>query len=112
MKSGCRIRRLKSGVLTCAILAAACAPVLAQDSETPEHGRKIVRRVIPAYPQLAKQLQLRGVVRLTAWVAPNGTVKLVEPVGGNPLLLKSAQEAVMQWKYAAGAEESKEPTSK
>jgi len=109
MKSGCMIGRTKKGILTCVVLAAVFAPALAQDSDTPEHGRKVVYRVIPPYPQLAKQMQLRGTVRLMAVVAPNGTVKFIEPIGGNPLLVKSAEDAVMQWKYAAAPAESKEP---
>jgi Gram-negative bacterial TonB protein C-terminal len=47
-------------------------------------------------------------VRLVAVVAPSGSVKLTQPVGGNPVLLQSAAEAVMRWKYEPAPEETKE----
>jgi hypothetical protein len=31
---------------------------------------------------------------------------LIEPVGGNPVLLKAAQEAVGNWKYAPAPDET------
>jgi TonB family protein len=89
-------------------LLALFRPVLAQEVETPEHGRKITSRVIPNYPELARQMRITGTVRLVAVVAPNGTVKTTEPVGGSPVLLKAAEDAVMKWRYAPAAEESKE----
>jgi membrane protein involved in colicin uptake len=39
-------------------------------------------------------------VRLMVVVTPNGTVKSVSPVGGNPILVDAATDAVKQWKYA------------
>jgi len=81
---------------------------LAQDMDLSDHGRKVAHRVMPSYPELAKQMRITGTVRLVAVVAPNGTVKTIEPVGGSPVLLKAAEDAVMKWKYAAGPEESKE----
>jgi TonB family protein len=90
------------------LLAAGSGAAFAQRSNPSEHGRKITRRVNPAYPQLARTLRLAGTVRLVAVVAPNGSVKLTQPVGGNPVLLQSAAEAVMQWKYEAAPAETKE----
>jgi TonB family protein len=95
-------------VLLVLFLLALVTPALAQDQETPEHGRKVTSRVMPSYPELARQMRITGTVRLVAVVAPNGTVKMTEPVGGSPVLLKAAEDAVMKWKYAAGPEESKE----
>jgi len=90
------------------LFVALCAGGLAQDANGPTPGRKIARRVMPVYPDLAKQIRLRGTVRLVAVVAPNGTVKDIQARGGNPLLLKSATEAVKQWKYVAAPAESQE----
>lgn len=89
-------------------LLALFTSALAQDVDAPEHGRKVAYRVMPSYPELAKQMRITGTVRLVAVVAPNGTVKMIEPVGGSPVLLKAAEDAVMKWKYASGPEESKE----
>jgi membrane protein involved in colicin uptake len=43
-----------------------------------------------------------------AVVASDGEVKAVEPVGGSPALLRSAQDAVSQWKFAPTSGESRE----
>ena len=67
-------------------------------------GRKVVRKIQPEYPPDAKRMNLGGTVRLVAMVAPNGSVKKVEPVGGSPLLVRAAESAVSQWKYEAGTE--------
>jgi TonB family protein len=77
----------------------------AQDANS---GRKVTRRVPPVYPEIARQARLTGTVRLVAVVAPNGSVKVTQPVGGNPVLLRSASDAVMQWKFTAAPQETKE----
>ena len=94
--------------LVCVVFLAFVAAAPAQNSVEAEHGRKVVYRVVPAYPDLARQMRITGTVRLVAVVAPSGAVKVTEPVGGNPLLLKSAEEAVRKWKYVSGTGESKE----
>jgi len=66
-----------------------------------------VQQVAPVYPDLAKRMQISGVVKLRAAIAPNGSVKWIEPVGGNPVLLKAAQEAVANWKYAPAPDETR-----
>jgi len=47
-------------------------------------------------------------VKLQAQVAPNGTVKKVDVVGGHPLLTQSAVTAVGHWKFEAAPHETKE----
>ena len=61
------------------------------------------------YPPIARKMNLAGTVKLIAVVAPDGKVKSVEPVGGSPLLIQAAKDAVSQWRFAAGAAESREP---
>jgi membrane protein involved in colicin uptake len=41
---------------------------------------------------------------VVAVVSADGTVKSVEPVGGSPVLLKAAQDAVVKWRFAPGGE--------
>lgn len=89
-------------------LLAPVSPAPAQDSEASEHTRKVVNRVVPGYPELARRIGIKGTVRLVAVVAPNGSVKLIQTMGGNPVLVKSAEDAVMKWKYVPASEESKE----
>jgi TonB family protein len=80
----------------------------AQDSDTSRQAREVVRRAPPTYPDLARRLQISGIVRLRATVAPNGSVRFIEPLGGNPVLIKAAQEAVANWKYAPAPDETRE----
>lgn len=77
-------------------------------AQQPEAKRKVVSRVIPVYPELARQMQLRGVVKIQALVSPNGRVKSSEVLGGSPLLAKAAVDAVEKWKWEPAAQESKE----
>src|SRR5271169_3371498 len=80
----------------------------AQDSDASQQERKVVRKVTPVYPDLAKRNQIFGLVKLRATIAPNGSVRLIEPVGGNPVLLRAAQDAVGNWKFAPGPDETRE----
>jgi TonB family protein len=66
--------------------------------------RRILRQTAPAYPELAKKMNLGGTVKVVAVVMANGDVKSVEPVGGSPVLIKAAEEAVAKWKFAPGGE--------
>src|SRR5262249_18047407 len=71
--------------------------------------RKIVNRVVPAYPPLARTMNLRGTVKLDAIVQPNGTVKTVELKGGHPVLAQAAEIAIRKWKWEPATHESHEP---
>ena len=73
-----------------------------------ESTRKIVKRTVPVYPEIAKRMRLSGTVRVLATVSPDGTVKSVQPQGGSPVLIQSAEDAVAKWKFAAAGAESKE----
>ena len=53
----------------------------------------------PAYPAAARQAQVRGVVRLVATIAKDGSVKDLKVVSGHPLLVPPALEVVRKWKY-------------
>ena len=90
------------------LLAVAANSAFAQDSETSPQGRTVVSKVTPVYPDLAKRTHISGVVKLRATIAPNGSVKSIESIGGNPLLIKAAQDAVTKWRYAPAADETRE----
>jgi TonB family protein len=62
--------------------------------------RKLLTHVTPKYPEYLKEHEIGGSVRMNVVVTPNGNVKTVIPVGGNPILLNAAIDAVKQWKYA------------
>ena len=83
-------------------------PVVAGAEEQQQEGRKIVSRVTPGYPELAQKMQIKGTVRVEALVAPNGKVKLTQVVGGSPVLVKAAVDAIEKWKWAPAPQETKE----
>src|SRR5580658_5687454 len=68
--------------------------------------RKIVLKVAPVYPPLARRMNVKGVVKLEIVVRVNGTVKSAKIIGGNPVLLDSAADAVRKWKYEPASEET------
>jgi TonB family protein len=84
------------------------APTHASAQESSEGVRKIVTRIVPQYPSLARSMNIRGVVRVDVLVAPNGTVKSLEIKGGHPVLVQSATDALRQWKWEPAAHETHE----
>jgi TonB family protein len=74
------------------------------DKTSTEGGRKILRKLTPDYPALARKMNLGGTVKVVAVVAPDGDVKSVEPKGGSPILLRAAEDAIAKWKFATGGE--------
>ena len=60
---------------------------------------KLIRKVIPAYPELARRARVSGTVRLVGVIARDGTIEHLQVVSGNPLLVGSAVAAVRQWIY-------------
>jgi TonB family protein len=83
------------------LLALAMATVCCAQEE-----RKVIRNPTPAYPALARGLNLSGSVKIKAVVGPDGQVKQVEVLGGHPLLANAAVDAVKQWKYAPAKTET------
>ena len=68
--------------------------------------RKVKSKIAPSYPELARKMNLAGVVKLEITVAPNGTVKDTKVIGGNPILVNAAVDAVKKWRFEPGNEDS------
>lgn len=90
--------------LSCCFLASRTAHSQSSSPET----RRVVRKSLPQYPEIAKRMNLVGTVKVLATVSADGTVKSVQPMGGSPVLLQSASDAVFKWKFAPAGAESKE----
>ena len=80
----------------------------AQQQDEPESNRKVVRRVVPAYPDLARTMNLRGIVKVDVVVATNGKAKSVEAKGGHPVLVQAAEDAIRKWNWEPAAHETNE----
>jgi TonB family protein len=100
-----RVRRLLVLFLLISCLVAAGMG----QSQASSAERRVVRKALPSYPEIAKRMNLTGTVKVLATVAPDGTVKSVQPMGGSPVLIQAAEDAVYKWKFVPASAESKEP---
>lgn len=93
-----------------ALAAMLCALSLGSLAQQLKAGgkRKIVVQAPLAYPPLARKMNLIGTVRLSAAVAPSGKVLRIDVLGGSPVLVQSASDAVSKFKWEAGPNETKE----
>lgn len=59
----------------------------------------LIYKVQPSYPATARAIHLTGTVRLRAVIAADGSVRQVDVISGNPLLVQPAVAAVREWRY-------------
>ena len=103
-RSARSVRALLLVFLTIISLAGAFGPVagLAQDG----FDRKVKNKVPPSYPEIARKIGLTGTVKLQVVVAPNGSVKETKVIGGHPILVTAAVDAVKKWKFDTASGDS------
>jgi len=97
-KSG-KIRGMLAGM----VLVAASAGLSAAQEVT--SSRKVLKTVAAQYPSVLKRRGIGGTVKLRVLVHPNGAVKDVQVLGGNPILSDCAVKAVKQWVFVASEKE-------
>jgi len=68
--------------------------------------RKVRTKVAPVYPDDARRTNITGTARLVVVVTPSGKVKTTKLVGGHPILVSAAMDALKRWKFEPGSEES------
>ena len=100
--------RLRTGVLFLALVTIGSTTPLAHAQDSPESHRKLVNRVVPAYPSLAQKMGISGSVKIEAVVAANGTVKSTGILGGHPVLAQAGADAVRRCKWEAAPHETHE----
>jgi TonB family protein len=99
---------------TAALLAAlisvpvAVVPAIAQNQsvQSEEMLRRAKTKVQPAYPDLARKMNITGTVKIEVTVSPNGTVKDARVVGGHPVLSAAALDAAKKWRFEPSPAES------
>jgi TonB family protein len=79
---------------------------LAQTISTDERGRKVKIKIVPAYPDLARRMNVGGKVKIEVVIDPQGRVKSSRVIGGHPLLVASCQEALKVWKFFPASEQT------
>ena len=102
------MNRVTAAILLTLLPMLVLAPIAFAQQDA-ESARKIVNRVTPQYPAIARTMNLRGNVKAEAVVQPNGVVKAVEVKGGHPVLVRAAQDAIYKWKWAPASHETREP---
>ena len=73
-----------------------------------EVGRKLLEHPDPEYPAVAARMNLHGTVKIKIWIAPDGSVRRQDYIGGHPLLAESALKAVHYWKFEPAPKETTE----
>jgi TonB family protein len=94
--------------LTLLFFLAPVSPSIAQVERVDKSNRRVVRTSEPDYPKIVKHAHIGGSVRLNVTVLASGDVAKVEVLGGNPIFTESATKAVLKWKYAPAASQTKE----
>ncbi len=59
----------------------------------------IISQTRPEYPMIAKTAHVSGTVVLHAVISKDGSIQELQYVSGPPLLMKSAMDAVKEWRY-------------
>lgn len=100
------MRRHATRFLSASLLLLCFSPALWSQSGAGEASRKIKVTVRPEYPALARQMNLKGTVRVEVVIAPDGKVKKAHVVGGHPLLALEAEKAALLTEFESGPRES------
>jgi TonB family protein len=95
---------LASVLLALAVGATTVGPLPAFAQE--ELARKVKSKVAPIYPDIARRMSISGTVKLVVVVGTNGNVKSTKPLGGHPVLIGAAMDAMKKWKFEPAADES------
>jgi len=101
-----RVTTMVLAVCLASVGVAFVSPAQGQEAKADDLPRKAKLKIEPVYPDVARRMSIAGTVRLAVVVAPNGTVKSSKPVGGHPLLVNAAMDAMRRWKFEPAATES------
>jgi TonB family protein len=72
-----------------------------------QEARKALSSPQPIYPEIARRLNLSGVVKIEVVIGTDGQIKDTRVVGGHPLLVDAALKALRSWKYERASSETK-----
>ncbi len=80
----------------------------AQENSADSAKRKVKTKTVPEYPELARQMNATGKVKIEATISADGKVTNTKVIGGSPLLVGAAQDALKKWRFEPAAKESVE----
>jgi TonB family protein len=88
-----------------AISFVAATPAKAESIEI--QPRKVADKVMPSYPEIARTMNLSGVVVVDMTVNKDGSIAKAEAMSGNAVLRNSALFASKRWKFEPASQETK-----
>jgi TonB family protein len=99
-----------AAVLSLTIAGAVALTATAQESAPASSvtSRKVRTKISPSYPALARQMNVAGRVKIEVTISSDGRVVNTRTVGGSPLLVGAATDAVKKWRYEPSSKESTE----
>ena len=101
---------MNRGLVRCLVLGVLL--VAAAGADEIEVGARHVRHYVrPTLPEIAKRMNLHGSVKLEVEIAPSGKVTGVRTLGGHPVLVEAATEAVRDWQFDAAKENTTGPVT-
>ena len=88
-------------LLICCLSSATAQDAPPAPNEVParEMAGRLINRVDPLYPPLARQARIQGTVILKVFISKSGDVQDLQLISGHPMLAPAAVEAVKQWRY-------------
>jgi TonB family protein len=89
-----------TGVLPSAMMASSSEPQLNVTHSEGVSGGKLLKRVLPRYPDVARDSGISGDVVLTAVVGVDGKLHDIKAITGSPVLREQAIAAAKQWLYS------------
>ena len=107
-----RLKAWLAGVGVALLLGGSAAVLMpkasAQESSTEANKRKVRSKVVPDYPPLAKQMNVTGKVKIETTIAADGHVVNTKVIGGSPLLVNAALDALKKWRFEPAAKDTTE----
>ena len=103
---GTRISWGKKLLAGSALLVLAGSMANGQQAVVEEGKRKAKNKVNPAYPELARRMNIGGKVKIEVVIAPDGHVKTARALGGHPVLVQPCLDAIKDWRFDPAPEET------
>lgn len=107
--------KVRKGIINLGLIAVLAAPlvvpprIFGQEAPAPEVvKRKVKTKVVPDTPPLARQLNITGRVKIEATISAEGKVTSTKVVGGSPVLVDSAIEALKKWRFEPAPKDTTE----
>ncbi len=82
--------------------------IFGQEPAADTAKRKVKSKVVPAYPPLARQMNITGRVKIEATITAEGKVSSTKVMGGSPVLVDSAVEALKKWRFEPAPKDTTE----